>query len=52
MDASLTAKGIDHTWAIYPTGIHNDACWVPHLIDSFRFHTASFEAAAAARSPR
>jgi enterochelin esterase-like enzyme len=52
MDASLTAKGIDHTWAVYPTGIHNDACWVPHLVDSFRFHTASFEAAAAARSRR
>lgn len=49
MDAALTAKGVDHTWAIYPTGIHNDACWVPHLVDSFRFHTASFEAAAAAR---
>lgn len=49
MDAALTAKGVDHAWAVYPTGIHNDACWVPHLVDSFRFHTASFEAAAAAR---
>lgn len=44
MDGSLTAKGIDHQWEVYPEGIHNDACWVPHLVDSFRFHTESFAA--------
>lgn len=42
MDASLTAKGIDHEWEVYPEGIHNDACWVPHLDDSFLSHTAAF----------
>ena len=45
MDGSLTAKGIEHQWEVYPEGIHNDACWVPHLVDSFRFHTESFEGA-------
>ena len=45
MDGSLTAKGVEHTWEVFPTGIHNDACWVPHLVDSFRSHTAAFEEA-------
>ncbi|WP_345800530.1 alpha/beta hydrolase-fold protein [Microbacterium sp. AZCO] len=42
MDATLTSKGIPHTWTVYPTGNHNDACWMPHLIDSFGMHSAHF----------
>lgn len=45
MAGELTAKGIEHEWAVFPTGVHNDACWVPHLVDSFRSHTTAFEGA-------
>ncbi|MGV8895837.1 MAG: OmpL47-type beta-barrel domain-containing protein [Rhodoglobus sp.] len=42
MATRLTAKNVDFTWAVYPTGTHNDACWVPHLVDSFGVHSAHF----------
>ncbi len=45
MDTTLTAKGIDHTWAVYPEGRHNDACWMPHVKDSFTVHSDHFRAA-------
>lgn len=45
MSANLTAKGVPHTWEVYPTGNHNDACWMPHLIDSFTMHSDHFRAA-------
>jgi enterochelin esterase-like enzyme len=44
MDRILTSKGVDHTWAVYPTGRHNDDCWMPHLIDSFGMHSEHFRA--------
>ncbi|MBH0009183.1 hypothetical protein ESZ53_03515 [Salinibacterium sp. UTAS2018] len=39
MDAALTEKGIAHTWEVYPEGRHNDACWMPHIADSFGMHS-------------
>lgn len=45
MDATLTGKGVPHTWTVYPEGRHNDACWMPHLIDSFTVHSDHFRAA-------
>ena len=44
MDAELTAKGVEHTAVVYPTGTHNDACWVPHLYESFKLHSDNFRA--------
>ncbi|WP_245612603.1 alpha/beta hydrolase-fold protein, partial [Actinotalea ferrariae] len=43
--ATLTAKGVDHTAVVYPEGIHNDDCWLPHIDDSFGLHTAQVRAA-------
>ena len=45
MNAELTVKGVPHTWAVYPEGRHNDACWMPHISDSFGLHSAKFRAA-------
>ena len=45
MDATMVAKGVPHTWAVYPTGKHNDACWMPHIADSFGMHSAHQRAA-------
>ena len=45
MSATLTAKGVAHTWEVYPEGRHNDACWMPHLGDSFTVHSDHFRAA-------
>ncbi|MBD7957697.1 Ig-like domain repeat protein [Microbacterium sp. Sa4CUA7] len=45
MSALLTGKGVAHTWAVYPEGRHNDACWLPHLGDSFTVHSDHFRAA-------
>lgn len=45
MDTILTNKGVPHTWAVYPEGRHNDACWMPHIKDSFGLHSAHFRAA-------
>lgn len=45
MDATLTGKGVAHTWTVYPEGRHNDACWMPHLLDSFTVHSDHFRAA-------
>ena len=45
MDTALTAKGVPHTWEVYPEGRHNDACWMPHLVDSFTMHSDHFRAA-------
>ncbi|MEO5608057.1 MAG: alpha/beta hydrolase-fold protein [Ornithinibacter sp.] len=45
MDTILTSKGVQHTWAIYPEGRHNDACWMPHVKDSFTMHSDHFRAA-------
>ncbi|MDY0908459.1 alpha/beta hydrolase-fold protein [Microbacterium sp. CFBP9034] len=45
MSATLTAKGVAHTWEVYPEGRHNDACWMPHLVDSFTVHSDHFRAA-------
>lgn len=42
MDTILTGKGVPHTWAVYPEGRHNDACWMPHLKDSFGMHSEHF----------
>lgn len=42
MDTILTGKGVPHTWAVYPEGRHNDACWMPHLKDSFGMHSTHF----------
>jgi LPXTG-motif cell wall-anchored protein len=39
MDTALTTKGVKHTWAVYPEGRHNDACWMPHIADSFGMHS-------------
>jgi len=45
MDTILTGKGVPHTWAVYPEGRHNDACWMPHLKDSFGVHSTHFREA-------
>lgn len=45
MNTVLTDKGVPHTWAVYPEGRHNDACWMPHIADSFGSHSAHFRAA-------
>ncbi|TQJ30039.1 alpha/beta hydrolase-fold protein [Microbacterium sp. SLBN-146] len=42
MSATLTTKGVPHTWLVEPEGRHNDACWMPHLRDSFRMHSDNF----------
>lgn len=39
MDAALTDKGVAHTSTVYPTGRHNDACWMPHIAASFGMHS-------------
>ncbi|MGZ0711724.1 alpha/beta hydrolase-fold protein (plasmid) [Coraliomargarita sp. W4R53] len=44
LDKTLTAKGVVHTTAVYPEGRHNDACWMPHIADSFTVHSDSFRA--------
>ena len=45
MDTKLTDKGVSHTFAVYPEGRHNDACWMPHLKDSFGMHSTHFREA-------
>ncbi|MDH6236724.1 alpha/beta hydrolase-fold protein [Cryobacterium sp. CG_9.6] len=45
MDTLLTNKGVDHTWAVYSAGRHNDACWVPRIADSFGMHSDHVRAA-------
>jgi len=45
MDGVLTGKGVAHTWAVYPQGNHSDACWMPHIAESFGSHSAHFRAA-------
>ena len=45
MDTVLTGKGVPHYSAVYPTGTHNDACWMPHIAESFGSHSAHFRAA-------
>ncbi|MDQ1126411.1 enterochelin esterase-like enzyme [Microbacterium sp. SORGH_AS 505] len=45
MNTILTDKGVPHTWAVYPEGRHNDACWMPHLKDSFGMHSTHFREA-------
>ncbi|MEV8253872.1 alpha/beta hydrolase-fold protein [Rhodoglobus sp. NPDC076762] len=45
MNTALTEKSIEHTWAVYPEGRHNDACWMPHIADSFGMHSAHQRAA-------
>ena len=45
LDTLLTEKSVGHTWAIYPEGRHNDACWVPRIADSFRMHSDHVRAA-------
>jgi enterochelin esterase-like enzyme len=42
MDGQLTSKLVPHRTVIYPTGRHNDECWVPHLYKSFDLHSDSF----------
>ena len=42
MHTLLEGKGVDHTWEVYPEGRHNDACWMPHLKDSFGMHSEHF----------
>ncbi|MGO1385477.1 MAG: alpha/beta hydrolase-fold protein [Arachnia sp.] len=44
MDETLTAKGVEYTSAVYPEGRHNDACWMPHVPDSFTVHSDNFRA--------
>jgi LPXTG-motif cell wall-anchored protein len=51
LDAVLTGKGVPHTWAVYPEGRHNDACWMPHIADSFGSHSAHFRAAGLVEAP-
>ena len=45
MDTVLTGKGVEHYSAVYPVGSHNDACWMPHIAESFGSHSAHFRAA-------
>lgn len=45
MNTVLTDKGVPHTWAVYPEGRHNDACWIPLIAASFGSHSAHFRAA-------
>lgn len=45
MDTLLTDKDVEHTFALYSEGRHNDACWVPHLADSFGMHSSHVRAA-------
>jgi enterochelin esterase-like enzyme len=45
MDTLLTDAGVEHTYALYSEGRHNDACWVPRLADSFGMHSAHVRAA-------
>ncbi|PWC06801.1 alpha/beta hydrolase-fold protein [Mycetocola zhujimingii] len=47
----LTSKGVPHTWEVYPEGRHNDACWMPHIADSFGSHSAHFRAAGLVEAP-
>lgn len=42
MSADLSEKGVTHTAAVYPEGRHNDACWMPRLVDSFATHSQHF----------
>lgn len=41
----FTGKGVAHTSEVYPTGRHNDACWLPHVDRSFGSHSDHFRAA-------
>jgi hypothetical protein len=45
LNTLLTDKGVEHTYALYAEGRHNDACWVPRIIDSFGMHSAHVRAA-------
>ncbi|MEP7333834.1 MAG: alpha/beta hydrolase-fold protein [Terracoccus sp.] len=45
LDAILTEKEVQHTAEVYPTGRHNDECWLPHVDRSFGLHSAHFRAA-------
>ncbi|WP_327016360.1 alpha/beta hydrolase [Cryobacterium sp. MP_3.1] len=45
LDTLLTGKGVTHTYALYPEGRHNDACWVPRIADSFGMHSDHVRAA-------
>ncbi|OFE18384.1 hypothetical protein BA895_12200 [Humibacillus sp. DSM 29435] len=45
LDAILTQKGVEHTSEVYPTGRHNDECWLPHVDRSFGLHSEHFRAA-------
>jgi len=45
LDTLLTGKGVPHTYALYPEGRHNDACWVPRIADSFGMHSEHVRAA-------
>ena len=44
MDTALVEKGVEYTSAVYPEGRHNDACWMPHVPDSFTVHSDNFRA--------
>jgi LPXTG-motif cell wall-anchored protein len=51
MHAVLEAKGVEHTWEVYPEGRHNDACWMPHIAASFGSHSAHFRAGGLVEAP-
>ncbi|MFW5691503.1 MAG: CapA family protein [Chloroflexota bacterium] len=42
MGAALNARGIPHTYTIYPEGEHADAYWAAHLDDYLTFYTADW----------
>jgi enterochelin esterase-like enzyme len=44
MDTTLTSKGVAHTWIVYPTGHHNDDCWLPRIDSSFGMHSDHWRA--------
>jgi enterochelin esterase-like enzyme len=45
METLLTDKDVEHTFALYAEGRHNDACWVPRIADSFGMHSGHVRAA-------
>jgi enterochelin esterase-like enzyme len=44
MSNRLTAREVPHTLVIYPTGGHNDACWLPNIGSSFGSHSDHWRA--------
>jgi enterochelin esterase-like enzyme len=44
MSSRLTARDVPHTLVIYPTGGHNDDCWLPNIASAFTSHSNHWRA--------